>query len=150
MIIIIIIFIFSFFFFYCKDYFNLKKILNIIVYFQLNPNLVKKFLNQKKRENKTHLKKIKNIAVVNNHKIKNKSKIIIFNRVKKANLKSLNKKISNVKLKNKDIFGESYNKFANPNKKKKKIGKIINNIMNFNNIVSSKKAFFNKKIFQIN
>ena len=57
MIIIIIIFIFSFFFFYCKDYFNLKKILNIIVYFQLNPNLVKKFLNQKKRENKTHLKK---------------------------------------------------------------------------------------------
>ena len=92
MIIIIMIFIFSFFFFYCKDYFNLKKILNIIVYFQLNPNLVKKFLNQKKRENKTHLKKIKNIAVVNNHKIKNKSKIIIFNRVKKANLKSLNKK----------------------------------------------------------
>jgi len=111
---------------------------------------VKKFLNQKKIENKTHLKKIKNIAVVNNHKIKNKSKIIIFNRVKKANLKSLNKKISNVKLKNKDIFGESYNKFANPNKKKKKIGKIINNIMNFNNIVSSKEAIFNKKIFQIN
>ena len=38
---LIIIFIITLFIFYCKDYYYLKKILNMIAYFKLNINLVK-------------------------------------------------------------------------------------------------------------
>ena len=67
LIIIIIFLLISFLIIYYKDYYNLKKILNIIVFFKLNLYLLKKFLQRKKREEKIKL---------NNFKInKNKGKV---------------------------------------------------------------------------
>lgn len=49
---IMMLYIFTFLFIYCKDYYNLEKILNIIVYFQMNLKLVKKFQKQIKKRKK--------------------------------------------------------------------------------------------------
>ena len=54
---IFIIFVLSLFIFYCNDYYTLKKLISIIVYFQLNSNLVEKFINRKKSEKKINTKK---------------------------------------------------------------------------------------------
>ena len=141
MVCIIFIFAISFIIFYCKDYHNLEKIINIIACFKLNPNLKKNFLNQKKRENKINAKKIKSIVVINNHKIKNKGKAMIFNKEDKIKLKSFVKNKKRLRIKNVNVFGESDNKCANPNKKMKNI---FNNNLNFNINVSSKNIKFNK------
>ena len=49
---VIFLFLITFFAFVFKEFYDLIKILNFIVFFKLNPNLVKKFLEKQKEENK--------------------------------------------------------------------------------------------------
>ena len=79
--------------------------------------------------------------MLNNHKIKNKGKAMIFNKEDKIKLKSFVKNKKRLRIKNVNVFGESDNKCANPNKKMKNI---FNNNLNFNINVSSKNIKFNK------
>ena len=61
MLTIIIFFLITLFIFYFKDYKYLKKILDMIVFFKLKSNLVKYFLERKKREEQIRLNNLKKL-----------------------------------------------------------------------------------------
>ena len=163
MISIIFFFIITFFIFYCKDYYYLKKIIDMIVYFKLNELLVKIFLEKKRRKDKIKLKHSKNIMLAKNIKIKNERKEIIYNKAKEFNnnlklpippnpqyKKSLKKyKSINLKRQKLDKYSLDGNK-SKPNKKNKKNRKVYNNILNTNNKISFHKEILNKNNFTRN
>ena len=134
MISIIFFFLITFFILYCKDYYYLKKILDMIVYFKLNVHLIKIFLEKKKREEKIKIKHFKNISLTKNPKIENKRKTIICNKSKEFN--------NDLKLPI-PLYLQYKNK-SNPTKKNKKNRKVYNNILITNNIISSNKEILNK------
>ena len=65
MINIIIFFIVTIFIFYYKDYLQLEKIFNIIIYFKTNKKLQKKLLIRKKKEEDIKIKKENQIFKTN-------------------------------------------------------------------------------------
>ena len=80
LIFIILLFFVSLILFFCKDYFELLKIIQMIILFKLNPQLVKKFLERIKREENEKSKIIKKIKQKNvNINIMNQKKIEIKN-----------------------------------------------------------------------
>ena len=162
---IIVLYVIAFFIFCFKDYYFLEKILDIIAYFKLNINLVKKFLERKKREQQKK-KGIKNIIfkkIVDNKKGKkddlnlplrinsNFSKLITENKLSDKEIQYLDKNdnsnsiISNPNKKNKRNFK---NIFATNNKIpfKNKILKKNNN----NRTKNRKSIILNKKEYPYN
>ena len=137
---IIIFFIVSFFIFYCKDYYNLEKILNIIIYFKLNSNLVEKFLKRVNKDQNPRIHKKEKVIIYNKGKENKGKKIEKFKYLAPISLMYFNlirrKKISNVRIKNMNIFGKSEKKLGNPIKKNRNLK--YNNKL-FDNIPSSKK-----------
>ena len=128
--------------FYFKDFYFLEKILNLIAYFKLNLNLVKKLIKRKKREEQIKLKKIKNIennliSTESNKEEKNDN----LNLSSPVNSKylTLNKKdkLSNIETKELD-------KFSNLNKKNNKNKKNLNDIFTINELNSDKNQILNK------
>ena len=111
--IIILFFFFVLIFFYCKDYPYLKKIINIIEYFKLNPNVSNKFLNKKENEEKN-------------------------NRKKNGKTKSKNNKKDKKSPKRKNKINKNKENKSNPIKRNKKKRTILNNF-EFNNINSGQK-----------
>ena len=118
LIFIIFLFFLSMIIFFCKDYFDLLKILHMIVFFKLNPKLVKKFLERLQKEqnkkNKKIIKKNININILAPKKISfDKSNYYVINGV----------------IIKRPIFSKDYNKMEreliknNPVKKKLKIKK---------------------------
>ena len=86
---VILLFIIVFFIFICKDYNELMKVLNMIIFFKLNPVLIKKFkerlkkeLNEKKPKPKKIIKKKK---ILNNINTKNnadsKSEVPLYRKI---------------------------------------------------------------------
>ena len=69
MICIILLFLVTLITFICKDYYNQKKIIDIMVYFKIHQDLVKQFLAKQKEE---ELKKQKEIQLNQNKKRKRK------------------------------------------------------------------------------
>jgi len=146
MIIIIILFLITIFIFYCKDYYYLKKILNMIVYFQFNSSLVKKFQERKKKEEQISFKNMKKMVFVNNPKtIKIRKETVKF---KRENISEFN--ISKpIFLKFLKILKKGYH-LSNPIKRNNRNRNIFNNIAIFNNNKSSLKDIFNKNNIQKN
>ena len=146
MIIIIILFLITIFIFYCKDYYYLKKILNMIVYFQFNSSLAKKFQERKKKEEQTSFKNMKKMVFVNNPKtIKIRKETVKF---KRENISEFN--ISKpIFLKFLKILKKGYH-LSNPIKRNNRNRNIFNNIAIFNNNKSSLKDIFNKNNIQKN
>ena len=139
---IIIFFLITFIIFYCKDYYKLKKILNLVVFFKLNINLVKKFLERKKREENIKYKKI----------IENKRNTILYN--KKRINDNLNlpppiyseylelhkkNKLNGGGIKKCDKFCEYENVKTNSNTKIKRSQKLMSNIVETKNFTTSKR-----------
>ena len=118
LIFIIFLFLLSLIIFFCKDYFDLLRILHMIVFFKLNPKLVKKFLERLKKEQNKRTKKI----------IKNNININIL-APKKISFDKTNYFVINGVVIKRPIFSKDYNKMEreliknNPVKKKLKIKK---------------------------
>ena len=86
LLVIILLFLICLILFYFKDYYYLLKILSIIVYFKLNPILVKKLNHREKKEKKKEEKKYKT-----NQNTFNESNINLFLPKKKVKKRSKNK-----------------------------------------------------------
>ena len=142
MITIIIFFFITLFIFYFKDYFYLKLILNLIVFFKLNTNIVKKFLVRKKEEDLINKKKMRNSKL-------NKKGIIedlnLPQPLYKEYLQLSKKfKINNAITKQLDFLCKSMNIKDNLIKRKKRSRKYYNNNLETNNFKSTKRKILDK------
>ena len=126
--------------FYCRDYHNLKKILNMIVYFKLNSNLVKKFLERNKKEEQMKLEKINKILFAKNDKEKKIGYLNLKDPIILKYLKFIKRnKIYKTQIQRFNLFYATENFFGNPIKKKSKKGNFLNNVLKTSN--------FNRKFF---
>ena len=146
---IIILFLITFFIFYCHDYYKLKKILDLIVFFKLNFNLVKKFLERKKKEEQI---KLKNKKIMENEKnpttLYNKKGIVEdLNYPPPIYLKFLElhkKKILNDTGKHSNKFHKFEKVKINSIPKSKRNPKLMSNIIETNSYMNSTKFFLVK------
>ena len=136
LLVIIFLFFISLIVFYSRDYYYLMKILNLIIFFKLNPQLIKIYLQRKKKkEQKKIVKKL--IKIIK--KIKKRDNLL--NKLLKKDKKR--KSISNVenefmRVKVKHNLKKNKNK-SNPSKRNKRIKRSKSYNINANEINSINK-----------
>ena len=151
-IIIILFFFFVLIYFYCKDFPYLKKIMNVIEYFKLNPKVEKDFLNKEKNNRKIKQKKKAKIKSNNINNDENKSNPI--KRIKKPKSILNNFEINNIssgqKVLTKKIKINKNNDYMIKVNKKNKNKKYVNNNNNLITFPQTSKSKDKKNKFPNN